>query len=69
MNDTYLTTKVKAALYADDSTEGGRIKVVAEDGVVYLMGLVTRNEADAAVTRSRDVFGVQKIVKVFEYIN
>jgi osmotically-inducible protein OsmY len=46
-----------------------RIKVVTENGVVYLMGLMTRNEADAAVERSREVFGVKKIVKVFEYID
>jgi osmotically-inducible protein OsmY len=33
------------------------------------MGLLTRSEAEAAVEKTRKVFGVQKIVKVFEYIN
>lgn len=69
MNDSYLSTKVKTALLADNDTEGGRTKVVTENGVVYLMGLLTRDEADAAVEKARGVYGVQKIVKVFEYIN
>jgi osmotically-inducible protein OsmY len=69
MNDSYLSTKVKTALIADSNTQGGRTKVVTENGVVYLMGLLTRDEADAAVAKAREVFGVQKIVKVFEYIN
>lgn len=69
MNDSYLTTKVKTALLTDADTEGSRTKVVTENGVVYLMGLLTRDEADAAVEKARGVYGVQKIVKVFEYIN
>lgn len=69
LNDSYLSTKVKTALLTDSNTEGGRTKVVTENGVVYLMGLLTRDEADAAVTKAREVYGVQKIVKVFEYIN
>lgn len=69
LNDSYLSTKVKTALLTDSDTEGSRTKVVTENGVVYLMGLLTRDEADAAVQRAREVFGVQKIVKVFEYIN
>ena len=68
-NDTWLTTKVKSALSAAESTDASRIKVVTENGVVYLMGLLTRAEADAAVDIARDIQGVQKIVKVFEYIN
>ena len=69
LNDSYLSTKVKTALLTDGDAEGSRTKVVTENGVVYLMGLLTRDEADAAVQRAREVFGVQKIVKVFEYIN
>ena len=68
-NDSWLTTKVKTAMITDKESEGGRIKVITENGVVYLMGLLSRNEADAAVSRAREIFGVQKIVKVFEYIN
>ena len=68
-NDSWLSTKVKTALLSSSKTEGGRIKVVTENSVVYLMGLLTRSEAEAAVEKTRKVFGVQKIVKVFEYIN
>ncbi len=68
-NDSWLTTKVKSALSAAESTDATRIKVVTENGVVYLMGLLTRAEADAAVDIARDIQGIQKIVKVFEYIN
>lgn len=68
-NDTWLSTKVKTALFTDEGIQSGRIKIVTEDGVVYLMGLLTRNEGEAAVERARTVYGVQKIVKVFEYIN
>ncbi|MGI9323228.1 MAG: BON domain-containing protein, partial [Pseudomonadales bacterium] len=49
--------------------EPGRIKVVTENGVVYLMGAMTQAEADAAAEVARKVRGVQKVVKAFEYIN
>ena len=68
-NDTWLMTKVKTALLTSNRVSGNRIKVVTEDGIVYLLGLLTRDEADAAVDVARQVYGVQKIVKVFEYIN
>ncbi len=68
-NDSWLTTKVKSALSASETSDATRIKVVTENGVVYLMGLLTRAEAGAAEDITRDIKGVQKIVKVFEYIN
>ncbi|GGO82561.1 phospholipid-binding protein [Marinobacterium nitratireducens] len=67
-NDAYLTSRVKLKLYAEKNLEGGRIKVVTENGTVFLMGLVSKNEADVAVKITRQITGVQKIVKVFEYI-
>lgn len=68
-NDVYLTSRVKLQLLADKSVAGSRIKVVTENGVVYLMGLISRSEAETAVTIVRSVPGVRKIVKVFEYID
>jgi osmotically-inducible protein OsmY len=44
------------------------VKVVTEAGVVYLMGLVTPAEGDAAVEVARTTSGVSRVVKVFEYI-
>ncbi len=68
-NDSWLTSKVKTKLYANGDIEGGRIKVVSENGTIFMMGLVTRAEADQAVDVVRNTGGVQKVVKVFEYID
>ncbi|RVU30468.1 MULTISPECIES: BON domain-containing protein [Neptunomonas] len=68
-NDAYLTSRAKLQLLADESVEGGRIKVVTENGSVYLMGLVTREEAEKAINIVRTIPGIQRIVKVFEYIS
>ncbi len=68
-NDSWLTTKVKSKLLASSAVKGRRIKVVTENGVVHLMGLVTRSEADQVVDVVKGTFGVQKIVRIFEYID
>ncbi len=67
-NDTYLTGKVKSKLLRADNVPSTNIKVVTERGKVYLLGLVTTAEAEAAVTAAQTVRGVTHIVKVFEYI-
>ncbi len=64
-SDTWLTTKVKSTFLGRTDIQGGRIKVVTENGVVYLMGLVTRDEADRAAAIAAEVTGVQKVVQVF----
>jgi osmotically-inducible protein OsmY len=66
-SDTILTGKVKAQLFGSKQVQATRIKVVTERGVVYLMGIVPRAEADAAAEIARRVGGVQKVVKLFEY--
>ena len=67
--DTWLTSKVKSRLFINGDAPGWRTKVVTENGVVYLMGLLTHAEADAAVAQAQKVYGVQKIVKIIEYID
>jgi osmotically-inducible protein OsmY len=69
-NDTLITTKVKANLLSEakDRYQPDQVKVVTERAVVYLMGLVTREEADAVTDVARTTPGVQKVVRVFEYI-
>jgi osmotically-inducible protein OsmY len=67
-NDTWITTKVKSKMLAASNIEGRRIKVVTENGVVYLMGLVSKDEADRAAELARKTAGVQKVVRIFEYI-
>lgn len=69
--DTLLTTRAKAALFGIESLpdfDATRVKVVTERGVVYLMGLLHPQEADAVVERVRRVNGVQKVVTLFEYL-
>lgn len=66
-NDSWLTTKVKSRLLAEKNLEADHFKVVTENGVVYLMGMVEEAEAEHAVLVASKVYGVQKIVKVFEY--
>jgi osmotically-inducible protein OsmY len=66
-NDTALTAKVKGRLLNVKGLNPYHIKVVSEAGVVYLLGLVTETEADAAVEVARTTGGVRKVVKVFEY--
>jgi osmotically-inducible protein OsmY len=68
-NDTWLTTKVKTKLIADQRIDADRIKVVTENSVVYLMGKVPRQQADYAVETTGTVGGITKIVKVFEYLD
>ena len=68
-SDNWISSKVKTFLLANTSTPGLRVKVVAEDGVVFLLGMVTRDEADRIATEAADVSGVQRVVRLFEYID
>ena len=67
-NDGWITTRVKTAMATSGALDPTRIKVVTERANVYLMGLVTRAEAEAAVKVTRSVPGVVRVIKVFEYI-
>jgi len=69
-SDTWITGKVKTRLLKVKikNFDPTRVKVVTENGTVFLMGLLTRAEADAVVDQVRQVGGVQRVVKVFEYI-
>jgi osmotically-inducible protein OsmY len=67
-NDTLLTGKVKASLIDAQDISANSFKVVTERAVVYLMGRVTQREGTRASEIARGVAGVQKVVKVFEYI-
>ncbi len=68
-SDSWITTKIKSEMLAEKDLKSGSIKVVTENGVVYLMGMVSREQADIAVDIARQVQGVQKVVKVFQYKN
>ncbi len=66
-NDTYITSKVKTRFVTENRFPANHVKVVTEDSVVYLLGMVTQEEAEAAVDIARNTDGVTKVVKVFEY--
>lgn len=65
--DAWITTKVKTKLIATKEVSANSVKVVTENGSVYLMGLLTRAEADAVTEVARSVDGVSRVVTLFEY--
>lgn len=67
-NDTLITSKLKAHFVEANEFRANQVKVITERGVVYLMGLVTRQEADAASRLASQTGGVVRVVRVFEYI-
>jgi osmotically-inducible protein OsmY len=66
-NDSLITARVKTRLLDADKVNPLHVKVVTENGVVYLMGIVTEQEANDAVEVARTTGSVIKVVKVFEY--
>jgi osmotically-inducible protein OsmY len=66
-NDSFITGKVKARFLDANRFNAVHVKVVTEAGVVYLMGIVTEAEAEAAVNLARTTGGVRRVVKVFEH--
>ncbi len=67
--DRMLATRIRTRLMAADDVESGRVEMVVENGVVYFMGLVTRAESQRIIHAAQQSSGIQKIVKVFEYID
>ena len=67
-NDTWITTQVKSKLLASSDTPGRRVKVVTENSVVYLMGLLTEAEADRVALKAAEVSGAERVVQLFELI-
>ncbi len=67
-NDLWLTSKVKAALLANKDVESTDVKVVTENGEVFLMGLLAENQASIIVNVTRNISGVNRVYKMFEYM-
>ncbi|WP_019531271.1 BON domain-containing protein [Dasania marina] len=68
-NDAWITTKLKSKMLIKPKIQGGRIKVVTENGTVYLLGLLTREEGARVAELAQQTSGVQKVVILFEYIS
>ena len=67
-NDSLITTNVKARLLNNSKVSANHVKVITENNVVFLMGILTKEEGDAAAEIARTTSGVARVVKVFEYI-
>ncbi|WP_344704306.1 BON domain-containing protein [Halomonas cibimaris] len=69
LTDTWITTNVISQLATNDRIDSSKLKVTTENASVYLMGIVSRTEARHIVDAASNVRGVQRIVKVFEYLD
>ena len=70
LDNSWLSTKVNSILITENPLPGNdasRIKVVSSQNTVYLMGIVTRAEGDQVAEIVRNIGGVEKVVKVFDY--
>ncbi len=68
-NDTWIATKVRTLLFANGEIPSDQVRVIVENGAVYLMGIISQGEGDNAANVARNVSGVTKVVKVFEYLS
>ena len=66
-DDSYLTAKIKSRMLVTRDFPSNHVKVVTEADVVYLMGLVAREQAEIAVEIARQASGTKKVVRIFEY--
>jgi osmotically-inducible protein OsmY len=67
--DSWLASKVRGRLAGKAEFDASHIKVVTENAVVYLMGMVKQSEGDAAAAVASEVEGAKRVVKVFEYLD
>lgn len=68
-NDGLITTNIKARMMSTTNLRAREIKVITENGIVYLLGMTTHKQAEIAVEVAKNSTGVKRIVKVFEYID
>ena len=67
-NDTYITSKIKGSVLSKmKELNGAQVKVVTENGSVFLMGLVNREQGNQITEIARTTRGVKKVIKLFEY--
>ena len=67
-NDSWIATKVRTLILANDEVPSNQVKVTVENGVVYLMGILTEAEGNKAANVARHVVGVKKVINVIEYV-
>lgn len=67
-SDSWITTKIKSEMTLHRNLNPTRVKVITEDGIVYLLGIVKPEEEEIAVNIARHTRGVKRVVKMFEYL-
>ncbi|MGF1753232.1 BON domain-containing protein [Vibrio makurazakiensis] len=65
--DSWITTKVKSALLTKSELNGIKIKVITENQEVFLLGLVTQEQAEIATEVARNISGVKQVIRAFQY--
>jgi len=68
-NDAWITARIKSSLLSDSEIDGMRVKVLTENSVVYLLGLVTREEAERIADITSRASGVSRVVRLFELVD
>ncbi len=66
--DTWITGKVKSTLLTESDIKSTKIKVVTEEGRVYLLGLVTHHQSERIIDTTRRIRGVKQVIPLFEII-
>ena len=69
LSDSWITAKITAQLVASEDVDPGIIKVITENGTVYLMGVVPPEQGKAAIDIARNTEGVQQVIKLFSWIH
>lgn len=67
-NDAWIATKARTLMLTDSEVPSGQVRVIVENGSVYLMGMVSEIDGDNAAELARNISGVIRVVKVFEYV-
>lgn len=68
LSDSWITAKIKGQLMAINDIDPNQIKIITENGTVYLMGIIPHQQADIAIDIARTTAGVQNVVKIFSYL-
>ena len=65
--DTWITAKINFSMLKTKGIDLTRVKIITENGSVFLMGLVDSNEAAIASKIASEISGVKKVVEIFEF--
>ena len=68
-SDTWIATKVRTLMLTNSDVPSDQVRVITENGTVYLMGMIDQSQGDHAANLARNVSGVIRVVKEFEYLN